>query len=399
MNMLIPSVLLPSRPKSFYRLALMNFFFVMGILFSSWAIRIPDIKNSLALSDAELGGILFGAPLGQLLAISPAAWLIGRFSSRHAIRGGMCIMPLALVTLSLAPSRLWLFAALAFFGFANNILNISLNAQAVGVEALYGRSIMGTFHGMWSVGGVIGGIVGAIIAPLGVSPLAHFMVIYCYALLTLATMLRSIMPREVGKGNRKENHNPSKIHPDMYLALLGIIAFGSFAIEGAMYDWTAVYFAQILNVQEELVRVGYVACLTAMVIGRLTADSLVNRFNVVFVLQMSGLCVALGLSLALLFPSLAPATFGFALVGFGMASIVPLCFSLAGKSDKFSAQVSISFVASISYFGLLIAPPMIGVLSESLNLRWALSPLALIGVCIVALAAILKRMRGEGLHL
>ena len=185
----------------------------------------------------------------------------------------------------------------------------------------------------------------------------------------------------------------------MYLALLGIIAFGSFAIEGAMYDWTAVYFAQILNVQEELVRVGYVACLTAMVIGRLTADSLVNRFNVVFVLQMSGLCVALGLSLALLFPSLAPATFGFALVGFGMASIVPLCFSLAGKSDKFSAQVSISFVASISYFGLLIAPPMIGVLSESLNLRWALSPLALIGVCIVALAAILKRMRGEGLHL
>lgn len=381
MNMLIPSVLLPSRPKSFYRLALMNFFFVMGILFSSWAIRIPDIKNSLALSDAELGGILFGAPLGQLLAIAPAAWLIGRFGSRHAIIGGMCIMPLA------------------FFGFANNILNISLNAQAVGVEALYGRSIMGTFHGMWSVGGVIGGIVGAIIAPLGVSPLAHFMVIYCYALLTLATMLRSIMPREVGKGNRKENHNPSKIHPDMYLALLGIIAFGSFAIEGAMYDWTAVYFAQILNVQEELVRVGYVACLTAMVIGRLTADSLVNRFNVVFVLQMSCLCVALGLSLALLFPSLAPATFGFALVGFGMASIVPLCFSLAGKSDKFSAQVSISFVASISYFGLLIAPPMIGVLSESLNLRWALSPLALIGVCIVALAAILKRMSGEGLHL
>ena len=222
MNMLIPSVLLPSRPKSFYRLALMNFFFVMGILFSSWAIRIPDIKNSLALSDAELGGILFGAPLGQLLAIAPAAWLIGRFGSRHAIIGGMCIMPLA------------------FFGFANNILNISLNAQAVGVEALYGRSIMGTFHGMWSVGGVIGGIVGAIIAPLGVSPLAHFMVIYCYALLTLATMLRSIMPREVGKGNRKENHNPSKIHPDMYLALLGIIAFGSFAIEGAMYDWTAV---------------------------------------------------------------------------------------------------------------------------------------------------------------
>lgn len=370
----------------------MNFFFVMGILFSSWAIRIPDIKSSLALSDAELGGILFGAPLGQLFAIAPAAWLIGRFGSRHAIISGMCVMPLALVTLSIAPSRLWLFTALAFFGFTNNILNISLNAQAVGVEALYGRSIMGTFHGMWSVGGVVGGIVGAIIAPLGVSPLAHFILIFCYALLTLTIMLRSIMPREVGTGRRKENQ--SKIRPDIYLVLLGIIAFGSFAIEGAMYDWTAVYFAQVLEAQEELVRVGYVACLTAMVIGRLTADSLVNRFNVVSVLQMGGLSIALGLSLALLFPSLAPAALGFALVGFGMASIVPLCFSLAGKSDKFPAQVSISFVASISYFGLLISPPMIGVLSESLNLRWALSPLALIGMCIVALAALLKRMRG-----
>lgn len=371
----------------------MNFFFVMGILFSSWAIRIPDIKSSLALTDAELGGILFGAPLGQLFAIAPAAWLIGRFGSRHAITLGMCVMPLALITLSIAPSRLWLFTALALFGFTNNILNISLNAQAVSVEALYGRSIMGSFHGMWSVGGVVGGIVGAIIAPLGVSPLAHFILIFCYALLTLAIMFRSIMPRAVGIGRRNGNHDQSKIQPDTYLVLLGIIAFGSFAIEGAMYDWTAVYYAQVLEAQEELVRVGYVACLTAMVIGRLKADSLVNRFSVVPVLQMSGLSVAFGLSLALLFPSLAPATFGFALVGFGMASIVPLCFSLAGKSNKFSAQVSISFVASISYFGLLISPPMVGVLSESLNLRWALSPLAAIGVGVVALAAILRRMR------
>ena len=139
--------LLPHTPKAFYRTALMAFFFIMGVIFASWAIRIPDVKAALHLSDAELGGLLFGAPLGQLLAIVPSAWLIGRIRSRRTIILGMLLMPTALVSLSLAAGHVSLFVCLLFFGFADNMLNIALNSQAVGVETLYGRSIMATFHG------------------------------------------------------------------------------------------------------------------------------------------------------------------------------------------------------------------------------------------------------------
>ncbi len=387
------SALLPHAPKNYYRLALMHFFFIMGILFSSWAIRIPDIKNALSLSDAELGGILFGAPVGQLLAIAPTAWFVGHIGSRRSIMLGMCAMPTALVMLPVAPGRLWLFAALVFFGFSNNMLNISLNAQAVGVEFLYRRSIMSSFHGMWSVGAVIGGVIGAIVAPMGIPPLPHFGAMFLLSILILVLLRTAIMPRDVRSAAQKKKQ--SSIRPDLYIILLGVIAFGSFATEGALYDWSAVYFAQVVQVRESLVRVGYVACLSAMVVGRLVADTLVNRYSVVPMLQVSGASIAAGLTLALLSPTLATATTGFALTGFGMASVVPLCFSLAGKSSQVSPQAAISFVASIGYFGLLASPPVVGMLSEWLTLRWALSPMIVIGVAIVFLTAALKRLQAK----
>lgn len=385
------SALLPHTPKAYYRVALMHFFFIMGVLFSSWAIRIPDIKSALALSDMELGGILFGGPAGQILAIAPTAWLVGRIGSRRTIMLGLCLMPTALVTLAVAPGRLWLFAALVFFGFSNNLLNISLNAQAVGVERLYRRSNMGSFHGMWSIGAVTGGIIGAVAAPAGIDPLTHFGAILLLSILTLVMLRSAIMPRDVRSAAQKRER--ASIRPDLYIVLLGIIAFGSFATEGALYDWSGVYFAQVVQVRESLVRVGYVACLSAMVAGRMLADRLVNRYGVVPVLQVSGASIAAGLTLALLSPTLVEATIGFALTGFGMASVVPLCFSLAGKHGRISPQAAISFVASIGYFGLLASPPVVGVLSEWLTLRWALSPMILIGVSIIFLTALLRRLR------
>ena len=165
--------ILPRTPRAFYRTAINAFFFVMGMVFASWAVRIPDIKAALQMSDAALGSVLLAAPLGEMLSIAPTAWLIGRFRSRRVIMLGLMLMPCALLSLALAGSPHWLAAALLGFGFANNMLNISLNAQAVGVETLYGRSIMATFHGMWSLGGVAGCIIGSIVAPLGVAPLCR----------------------------------------------------------------------------------------------------------------------------------------------------------------------------------------------------------------------------------
>lgn len=385
--------MLPHTPRAFYRTAINAFFFVMGMIFASWAVRIPDIKASLHMSDAALGSVLLAAPLGEMLSIVPTAWLIARLRSRRVILLGLALLPCALLCLSLAAGPRWLAVALLGFGFANNMLNISLNAQAVGVETLYGRSIMATFHGMWSLGGVAGCLIGSVLAPLGVAPLPHFAAILVLTLATLCCLRSWTLPREVRIGAPAPDRPKTAFRPDLYLTLLGCIALGSMATEGAMYDWSSVYFAQVVRPGESLIRAGYLACMCAMVTGRLLADGLVNRFGVTPVLQLSGLCIAAGLSLALLRPSLLPATAGLALVGFGMASVIPLCYSLAGRSSRVPPSVGISLVSSLSFLGFLGCPPMVGFLSQQFDLRWALSPIVIFGLGIFCLAPLVRRIR------
>ena len=209
----------------------------------------------------------------------------------------------------------------------------------------------------------------------------------------LACLRKWTLPREVRFGHAAEKSGRVRYRPDPYLLALGFIAFGSMATEGAMYDWSSVYFAQVVRPEESLVRLGYMACMCAMVLGRLMADGLVNRYGVRPVLRLSGVSIAVGLSLALVWPRLASATVGLALVGFGMASIVPLCYSLAGRSTKVPARVAISLVSSVSFLGFLACPPMVGFLSHAFNLRWALSPIVLVGVAIAVLAEFIKRLR------
>lgn len=381
-------------PRRYYRTALMAFFFVMGLVFASWAIRIPDIKARLSLGDAALGSILLAAPLGEMLAIAPTAWLLGRIGSRHGIDCALLLMPVCLVLLGLAPSPALLFAALLCFGFANNMLNIALNTQAVDVEILYSRSIMATFHGMWSLGGLVGGLLGAAIAPQGIAPLPHFCAVLCLVLLTLISLRHWTLPRAVRIGGRQKAKTSGRFRMDAYLLVLGFIALGSMATEGAMYDWSSVYFADVVQPGEALVRVGYVVCMACMVLGRLTADGLVNRFGVALVLRLSGLSIAAGLSLAVLFPSLVPATLGLGLVGYGMASVVPLCYSLAGKSTRVPARVGISLVSSVSFLGFLGCPPLIGFLSHAAgSLRWAFCPIIALGLSIALLVPVLRRLQ------
>ena len=383
---------LPRAPRAFYRTAISTFFFVMGLLFASWAARIPDIKAALQMSDMALGSVLLSAPLGEMLSIAPAAWLVERFRSRFVILLSLTLLPCALTGLALAPGKHWLAAALLGFGFSHNMLNIALNTQAVGVEALYGRSIMATFHGMWSLGGVVGCLIGAVLAPLGVAPLPHFIGIFILAVTVTFGLRNWTLPREVKIGTSRRDTQKRRYRPDLYLTLLGCIALGSMATEGAMYDWSSVYFAQVIQPGETFIRAGYLSCMSAMVMGRLLADGLVNRFGVTPVLQLSGLSIATGLSMALIWPTLLPATIGLGLVGFGMASVVPLCYSLAGKSTRVPPSVAISLVSSLSFLGFLGCPPMVGFLSHQFNLRWALSPIVIMGITIFFLAPRVRRV-------
>ena len=372
------------------RLAMRILFFAMGSVFGAWASRIPDVKRSLELSDGALGLALFAGPAGEFCAVAVTAIVIRHIGSRAVMTMGLPLYGAALASVGAAPSFWWLALALFGFGFASNYYNIALNAQAVEVEVMHRRPVMSSFHGMWSLGGVAGGIAGSAFASLGVAPVWHFLAAAATAaaaaLLLSGRILQQDPPRRTAQPRRGRLANPGA-----FILLLGFIAFANMATEGTMYDWSAVYFAQVVQPAEHLVRTGFVACMCAMVTGRFLGDRLVARFGPVKVLQAGGILVAAGISLACLRPSVLWSTAGFALVGLGMSPAIPLCYSLTAKSRRVEPSVGISLISTIGFFGILCSPALTGFLAECFGLRSALLPLAAMGAGIVALAPLLPK--------
>ncbi len=387
---------LPHSTRGYYRLAVGAFFFLQGLVFASWASRIPDIRQLLDLNEAELGGVLFAIPAGQMAGMALSGYLVSRLGSRHMLLLAAVAYAGILVALGLVSVVWQLFVLLVLFGMAANLHNISVNTQAVGVERLYRRSIMASFHGLWSLAGFAGGLAGALFAGFDIGPRWHFCTIFVVCMGIVAAFFRLTLPRDLSSSATRDSSGTSSAahgRLDPYVLLLGLIAFGCMAGEGAMYDWSAVYYEVVLNPKQELIRMGYIAYMSTMVCGRFMADGMVTRFGVIRVLEVSGLLIASGLLLAVLFPSLGPATAGLGLVGLGTAAVVPICYSMAGKSKLMHPGVALAVVSTIGFLGFLICPPVIGLIAHAASLRWSFALIALFGILTALLAPLLKKRR------
>lgn len=389
------NILAGKATKSRYRISLAAFYFLQGLVFASWASRIPDIKSTLGMSDAVLGTMLFFIPAGQLTTVAPAGWAVGKFGSRRIVIVAALLYPLALIFVGLATSTMQLAAALFLFGVFANLSNISVNAQAIGVERLYrGRSIMASFHGTWSLAGVTGGVLGMILVARDVPPVVHFGIVYSVALIFLATMARTMLPRDGKPGRKTEQEEKTEqkwIRPDRYLLILGLIAFGAMSCEGTMFDWSNVYFEDVIRPPKAFSRLGYVASMFSMMCGRFAADRLIVKFGVVRILTVSGITIAAGLLTATVFPFLPTATLGFMLVGLGVSAVVPIAYSLSGRSTVMRPGAAVAVVSTVGLMGFLLGPPVIGFVAELLNLRWSLGLVGLIGLMIAVFARIISR--------
>ncbi len=349
------------------------------------------------MNDAQLGSVLFALPVGQLATMTLAGYMVSRFGSKKTLSFAAFFYPLALICLGSATAIWQLLPGLILFGIAGNMCNISVNTQGVGVERLYRSSIMASFHGLWSLAGFTGGLIGAWMVGIHVSPFWHFCIIAVLAWCTLLVMRGSMLPRDgrlTGNVEKQTVKNQPSffVRPNRYIMMLGIIAFGSMVCEGTMFDWSGVYFEQVVHPPKELVRLGYIAFMFAMACGRFTADRFVTRFGTILVVQVSGVMIAVGLLLAVVFPYLATATIGFLLVGFGTSSIVPLCYSLAGKSNTMQSGPALAAVSTIGFLGFLIGPPIIGFVAQAFNLRWSLGIVALIGFVATGMAPLLRKL-------
>jgi MFS family permease len=371
------------------RIAVALFYFSMGLCFSSWASRIPDIKTALNLNAAMLGSILFAIPVGQLLMMPFSGRLVTHFGSRKMVLIALPLYSVCLSNIGLVRHGWQLAVALFFFGLAGNLCNISINTQGVAAEHLYDRPIMASFHGGWSLAGFTGALIGLIMINLKVEPYFHFLTVIVIVWIIIWINYPYLIK---GKGAQGKETPKRRLFskPDSMLFQLGIIGFCSMASEGMMFDWSGVYFKDVVKAPASLVVLGYTSFMIMMATGRFLADWIITRIGRKKLLQISGLMVSSGLFLSVVFPYLVTCTISFMMVGLGVSSIVPTVYSIAGKHPRIPAGMALASVLSVSFLGFLMGPPLIGYIAQLAGLQYSF---ALIGVFGIGISLLVSRIK------
>ncbi len=290
---------LPNKRRT--RQAVFLVYFCMGLGFASWASRIPDIKTALHLNDALFGTILFALPVGQFLMMPFSGKLVTRFGSHKVLLYALPVYTIFLSHLGLVQAGWQLAIGLFLFGLASNLCNISINTQGVAAERLYQRPIMASFHGGWSLAGFTGALIGWAMINLNVSVFWHFVTIIAIVL-TMLWINYPFLVRTAPVSNPEESRRKFFNKPDSILLQLGIIGFCSMASEGAMFDWSGIYFKDVVKAPTSLVVLGYTSFMIMMATGRFVADYLISKIGRKRLLQICGTMISTGLFTSVFFP-------------------------------------------------------------------------------------------------
>jgi MFS family permease len=362
------------------------FFFISGFGYSTWASRIPTIKQQLHLNDAQLGTVLFAMPIGLMLTMPITSRLLTHYSSRVIMLSGTLFLSIILALIGFSNSMLQLLIMLFCFGSARNLMTLSINTQGVAVQALYSKSIMATFHGIWSMAGFAGAAVGLLMVYFNVAPAYHFTIVSVSLIIASLYLIKDTVYQKPIPQSGK----PVFSLPDKHLLKFSLICFACMACENTMYDWSALYFQKEVNPDKTIATAAFVIYLVAMTTGRLFGDRLVTKSGINKVLKYSGLFIFCGLFIAVALPFTVTAGLGYILVGFGVSCIVPMIFSLAGKSKNMSSSSALASISTVGYLGFVLVPPMVGYIAQAASLRWSFGIIAIFGAVIVYLVSMIK---------
>ena len=386
---------MPSRALRRARRSVAATFLVHAAVSGTLAPRIPAIKANLGLSDGRLGIALTGFAVGLFVGTRLAAWLIDRVGSRAVIRVALPALCAALVGPALADGLVTLLAALAVLGVVLGLHDVAMNAQAVVVERGYRRPIMSSLHGIWSAGVLAASAIAAGFAALGAGVRIHFAL--AAVVLGGASVLAplSLLPPagDAFPLGRAGDRRSRRAKLQTAVVALGAIGFASFLGEGAAADWSGVYVRDRVGAGGGVAASAFTAFAVGMVVTRFGADRLSARFGPIAVVRAGGMVGALGLALALSAPEPASALAGFALLGSGLAPVVPLAFSAAGNLDPPTAA-ALGWVVTVSYVGSVLGPASIGAIAAAAGLRVGLLLPALLCGLIALLAPFARSAAG-----
>jgi MFS family permease len=368
------------KSKQIQRISLSTYFFLSGLCFASWASRIPTIKTFFSLNDAQLGSVLMIMPLAALIGTVASGWLVSRFDSRGPLLVSFVCFALALIGTSLVKTTFLLVLMLALFSIAMRVLNIAMNAQSITLQGRFHKKIIGALHGVWSFGGVVGVLFSTVMVKNAITIQNHFIII------SSITIVGTLIAYKFSLTNDKSTSGNKLIlgKPDSFILYLGLLIFFAAICEGGMFDWSGIYFKDI--VKEDVFTYGYLLFMICMALSRFFLDRFLDKIGMPKIYIISGLLISAGVFVAILFPNFWAALIGFCLVGIGVSAIFPMTYILAGKSTKYSPGLAISIIGTYAIVGMFIGPPLIGYLSHAFGLKHAFLILMFCGLMLIPIS-------------
>ncbi|WP_395826445.1 MFS transporter [Collimonas sp.] len=364
------------------RAALPVLFLLLGVMYASWAARIPAIRDLLQLEPASLSLVLLGGGIGAVGSFPIAAWLIGHYGARRSSWYAGVALLLTMPCLALAPTLPLLMLVMVSLGACSSCFNVAINALGAAVEKAAGRSIMSLLHSWFCVGTLSGALLGSAVAGLGIGPLLHFSVaaiLFAIPLRLCYLALPNDRPQYIaGQKHFALPHGP--------LIALGVVAFGGAIVEGSVADWSGVYMKDQLLASDGVAPLAFAFFASMMLLTRIVGDRLKETFGARRVVAGGALLAGVGMALALVVDEIPLAIAGFALTGVGVATVFPFIFSAAGRHGP----TALAGVTTMGYTGGLVGPPMIGFLAHGFGLHAALT---VVGVLCIAVAVATGRAR------
>lgn len=371
------------------RIANAVFFFISGFGYSAWASRIPTIREQLNLSDSTLGSLLLAMPLGLLCTLPFTTRLLKKYGSRSIMLFGALFFNIVLCLTGFIDNQ-WQLAVILFcFGSSRNLLNISINAQAVFVQRQYkNKSIITAFHGIWSIAGFAGAALGYLLVTFNIGIAWHFPAVGITMTLLALYQYKFILYEPPQQSASKALF----AWPDKKILNFAFIVFICMACENTMYDWSGIYFRKTLYASASTATAAFASYMVMMTLGRFTGDRIVNAIGIRKTLLYSASILTAGLTLAVIIPHPITGFLGFMMVGMGVSCIAPLVFSLAGQTATGSSSTALTSISSISYFGFLLVPPLIGFVSEVAGMRVSFAIIAIMAATMILL---IRKIRND----
>ncbi|MBT0769544.1 MFS transporter [Kineosporia sp. J2-2] len=381
------------------RIAVAVLFFTNGALFANLLPRYPEIKADLGLSNAAFGSAVAAYPLGALVAGLSAGVLIRRFRSSRVAIVATWLAAAGFVAAGLAPAWIALAGALFVAGAMDSITDVAQNSHGLRVQRLYGRSVLNSFHAVWSMGAVLGGAMGAGLAALGLATSTHMIVSGVLFSAMSAASYRWLLPGaepvetvddEEAAPARRGSFGPAVV--GLLLALV-VIAAGGAVVEDAGASWAAIYLSGSLGASTFVAGLGFIALQGLQFVGRLLGDPLVDRFGQRAVARAGGVVVLLGMGSALLVPTVIGTIAGFGLAGLGIATLIPAAMHGADEIPGLAPGVGLTVVSWLLRVGFLAAPPIVGAVADATSLRAGLLVVPVAGMLVILFSGVLSTQR------